>query len=112
MLQFPGNEETLAFHLGKLGVPELADYLVWIPFENLVGVQDMGGAAGTGFTTTVFRATVKGADPQDGRVLVLKELHESMACEVRIHFLHRSRCTWSVWFLKFFYISFLTHPSL
>ncbi|RUS17257.1 kinase-like domain-containing protein, partial [Endogone sp. FLAS-F59071] len=44
----------------------------------------MGGATVTGFTT-VFRATVKGADPHDRRVLVLKELHESMACEGIAH---------------------------
>ncbi|RUS15784.1 kinase-like domain-containing protein, partial [Jimgerdemannia flammicorona] len=80
-LRFPGHAKELKFHLRKLGVPELADYLVWVPFNQLIDMRAMEGGE-DGFTT-VFRATVRGADPEvDAYVVVLKEFYESMVPEL------------------------------
>ncbi|RUS31313.1 hypothetical protein BC938DRAFT_478075 [Jimgerdemannia flammicorona] len=60
-LNFPDfNSETLLKHLTKFGAPQLTDYLVWIPFERFVTVEELG----RGGFATVWKGTVEPLDPR------------------------------------------------
>ena len=41
-LDFPDPNNELLLHLTKLGVPQLSDYLVWIPFNRFIKTEFLG----------------------------------------------------------------------
>ncbi|RUP47419.1 kinase-like domain-containing protein, partial [Jimgerdemannia flammicorona] len=64
-LNHPGHEDTLRFHLAKLGLLDLADYLVWIPYESFNDVQVLG----KGGFSTVYKAWLDSVDSRGFAVL-------------------------------------------
>ena len=51
---FPDPSNELLRHLTVLGVPQLCDYLAWIPFERFTGVEILG----RGGFATVWKGAV------------------------------------------------------
>lgn len=64
-LNHPGNEEELRWQLRCLELPELAEYLVWIPYERFVDVSFLG----RGGFSTVYKGRLEAVDPRGFAVL-------------------------------------------
>lgn len=59
-LKFPDpDDKTLKAHLTKLGVPQLADYLCWIPYCQFTEVKELG----RGGFARVYKGTIELLDP-------------------------------------------------
>src|SRR3954470_8926112 len=54
-LEFPDPSNELLRHLTVLGVPQLCDYLAWMPFERFTGVEILG----RGGFATVWKGAVE-----------------------------------------------------
>lgn len=97
--EFP-YQTALLTNLKELGVPELADYLVWIPHHRFDDIEEIG----KGGSATVYKGTVEAFDEkgfmslkEDGEELIydnnfmrtfaLKEVDSNyLVSEVRIAF--------------------------
>ncbi|RUP43504.1 hypothetical protein BC936DRAFT_137072 [Jimgerdemannia flammicorona] len=76
---FPGHDEELYQCLTDLKIPEMVDYLRWIPYERFKDVE----VVGKGGFAIVYRAKVEFAN-RPPQLFALKEMKLAMLREVRI----------------------------
>ncbi|RUS33464.1 kinase-like domain-containing protein [Jimgerdemannia flammicorona] len=87
-LVFP-FDEYLKMHLDSMSLSELANFLVWIPFESFTGVEKKGYSA----FGTVWKAALRGHNGKKDEIFALKEMDTSIFREVRANYSH--------WFFTF-----------
>lgn len=81
--RFPDPEKQLRHHLKLLGVPQLEDYLVWIPPSQIKNIKPL---AKGGFAQVWVADVNESTDPDSiGQKYAMRELQQSMIQQVSVH---------------------------